>query len=104
MDKLTLPDQDLVYAFCLREAHDFSQINVPTRALYDLVLYEINKYPNAINFKIRSHGNSGCVVRELSIDAKNWPKDSKDWQDVIINLCTCGKIDHMVHSVIAVKE
>jgi hypothetical protein len=93
MVTISATDLPLVQAFIEREARDFGA------APSDFVSLRLEKIEEALakldradRIHFESLGNTGCLIRKLSID----PGEGWDWKkgDVSIIFCMCGKLDH----------
>lgn len=96
-------DIDLLLAFLIRETADFGgKINkVKAKKLLAKITKEVATYPLAINLKINSLGNAGCIIRSLSLDLLGEGWEVNNNQNLEINLCTCGNLDCWGHIRVA---
>ena len=98
-----IPEHDtlLIKAFITREAADYNGrrdqkwIEAACKQVIDRI--ELSK--TAITCKINSVGNSGAVIRSLTLDIENkeaWEKYDTS-TSLEITLCSCGQLDHLFH-------
>lgn len=91
---LSEADLDLLLAFIVREAKDYSW---PEEKRADWVKGIMSNIDSALGDEtgydliVNSFGNTGVAIRSLVLDTK----DAKNRRlKIIVNLCTCGKLDH----------
>lgn len=100
MVKLNVWDKDLIRAFVAREAKDYGINGAKDSDWIDnatvQIIKAIEKYPHAVSCKIRSMGNSGCIIRTLQLDLQNGDWDKM--QTSYITICSCGRLEHLITS------
>lgn len=102
---LTEKDSKLLRAFIETDTQDYAKhngeksgLNAAGEKYVEFIMKKIMSQIKKINKKfesiiIESHGNMGCVTRQLKLDTTGqWWKLGK--ADIQVSLCTCGEKKH----------
>jgi len=99
MVKISENDEKLLKAFLEREAMDYAIHKVNENSIKEFaetrlekIKTELDKFPKCNRIIVSSHGNAGCVIRQLKFDPADGYFDLSS-PELEVNLCTCGILD-----------